>query len=101
MVEVASPLAAALLMLVRGQSSAAADGLARLETSLWRVGGSDAQREVVEDTRIGALLAASRCHEARQLLDRRLDRRRCRRDEMWRELATKALRRPPGPTRRP
>ncbi len=100
MTEVAAPLSAALLLLVRGHFSAAADCLAHLESSLWRCGGSDAQREVVEDTRVGALLAAGRCQEAAQLLDRRLDRRRCRRDELWREMAAGPLRRQPDPSRR-
>jgi len=100
LVEVVAPLAAALLLMVEGQASQSADGLARLGASLWRCGGSDAQREVVEDTRIGALLAAGRHDEARRLLDRRLDRRRCRRDEMWRESAARPLRRRPDPSRR-
>ena len=51
--------------------------------SLWRVGGSDAQREVVEETRICALVRAARYAEALTLIDRRLDRRRCRRDEWF------------------
>ena len=60
--------------------SAAADALAALLPQLWRVGGSDAQREVVEETRICALLGGRRYDEARAVIDRRLDRRRCRRD---------------------
>ena len=50
---------------------------------IWRLGGSDAQREVVEDTLIAALLAAGRFDEARPVIDRRLDRRTCRRDEAF------------------
>ena len=59
-----------------------------LQTQIWRLGGSDAQREVVEGTRIHALIQASRYDEARDLLDTRLDRRHRRRDELWREDAT-------------
>ncbi|NUS52523.1 MAG: hypothetical protein HOQ22_15975, partial [Nocardioidaceae bacterium] len=50
-------------------------------------GGSDAQREVVEETRICALLRAGRFPEALQAVDRRLDRRPCRRDEWFRTYA--------------
>ncbi|MGH3423988.1 MAG: pyridine nucleotide-disulfide oxidoreductase, partial [Nocardioidaceae bacterium] len=82
---VAAPLAASLVQLGRGHGSVAADGLARLEQQIWRLGGSDAQREVVEDTRIAALLSAGRNAEARRLLDRRLDRRASPRDSLWRE----------------
>ena len=81
--EVVGPLAHALRLLVRGRSSEAADALGRLDRDLWRVGGSDAQREVVEETRIGALLRAGRYDDARLLVDARLDRRRCRRDEWF------------------
>ena len=87
-VEVVAPLAGALAAMSCGQSSRAADELAALQTQIWRLGGSDAQREVVEETRIHALLRASRYDEARDLLDTRLDRRHCRRDELWREDAT-------------
>ena len=87
-VEVVAPLAGALAAMSSGQSSRAADQLAALQTQIWRLGGSDAQREVVEETRIHALLQASRYDEARDLLDTRLDRRHCRRDELWREDAT-------------
>ena len=39
------------------------------------VGGSLAQREVVEDTYLYALVGAGRCEEAVALIDARLDRR--------------------------
>ena len=39
------------------------------------VGGSLAQREIVEDTYLHALVAAGHCEEAVTLLDARLDRR--------------------------
>ena len=59
-VEVVAPLASALAAMSSGQSSAAADQLAALQSQIWRLGGSDAQREVVEETRIHALIQASR-----------------------------------------
>ena len=86
--EVVAPLAAALRALASGDPSAAADQLNRLVGSLWRLGGSDAQREVVEDTLIAALLAAARFDEARVVIDRRLDRRVCRRDLAYLDAAT-------------
>lgn len=82
--EVVTPLAGALASMAAGQAAKAAGELALLEAQIWRLGGSDAQREVVEETRIHALLQAGRYDEARELLDRRLDRRHCRRDELWR-----------------
>jgi hypothetical protein len=82
--EVVAPLARAMRLMAEGRCSAAADRLAELWPLVWRVGGSDAQREVVEETRIAALLRAGRYDEARAVLDRRLDRRQCRRDETWR-----------------
>jgi hypothetical protein len=85
--DVAAPLAASLLLLTQKQQAAAADALGRLESKLWRLGGSDAQREIVEDTRIAALLASGRCREAQLVLDRRLDRRPSPRDVRWMERA--------------
>jgi tetratricopeptide (TPR) repeat protein len=81
--EVVAPLARAMKLMAEGNCSAAADRLAALGPQVWRLGGSDAQREVVEETRIAALLRAGRYDEAREVLDRRLDRRHCRRDEAW------------------
>ncbi|WP_147455935.1 pyridine nucleotide-disulfide oxidoreductase [Nocardioides mangrovicus] len=85
--EVAAPVARAMRRLVRGEASAAADDLGRLTPQLWRLGGSDAQREVVEETRICALVRAGRYAEAVSLVDRRMDRRHCRRDEWLRRAA--------------
>ena len=82
--EVVAPLAAALAQMAVGACSAAADSLAALGPSIGRLGGSDAQREIIEETRIAALLRAGRLDEARRLLDARLDRRRSPRDERWR-----------------
>ena len=49
-----------------------------------RLGGSDAQRELVEEARISALLRAGRYDDARDVLDERLDRRHSPRDQRWR-----------------
>jgi hypothetical protein len=81
---VVAPLGRALLQMEAGRYSAAADALARLAGNSHRLGGSDAQREILEETRICALLRADRYDEARRLLDVRLDRRASPRDERWR-----------------
>jgi hypothetical protein len=52
-----------------------------------RIGGSHAQREIVEDTFIVALIRAGELPRARELLDRRLHRRPSPRDERWRVAA--------------
>ena len=83
--EVVAPLARALVLLLDGRCSGAADSLARLWSDVPRLGGSDAQRELVEETRICALLRAGRYVDAREVLDARLDRRHSPRDRHWRE----------------
>ena len=85
--DVVAPLAPALMLLVDGRASGAADRLRALLPQVIRLGGSDAQREVVEDTLIAALLRAERFAEARPVIDRRLDRRVCRRDLAFRAAA--------------
>jgi hypothetical protein len=85
--EVVAPLARALRSMATGSCSAAADQLAALDAQTWRLGGSDAQREVIEEARISALLRSGRLDEARQLLDDRLDRRESPRDRRWRTAA--------------
>lgn len=79
--EVVAPLAHALIAMARGHYSAAADDLRVLQTR--RLGGSDAQREVIEETRIAALVRAGRLDEAGDVLDRRIDRRQSPRDRQW------------------
>ena len=86
--EVVAPLARALDLLAAGRPGPAADRLAELAPQVWRLGGSDAQREIVEEARIAALLRAGRYDEARVVLDTRLDRRPAARDRRWRETAT-------------
>lgn len=87
--EVVGPLARALRLMVAGRWSEGADRLAALSPQVWRLGGSDAQREIVEEARIAALLRAGRYDEARLLLDARLDRRPAVRDERWRAEAAR------------
>lgn len=82
--EVVAPLARALLLLGRGRPGEAADRLADLARASRRLGGSDAQREVLEETRIAALVKAHRYDDARAVLDGRLDRRPSPRDVRWR-----------------
>ena len=89
--EVVAPLARALRLMAVGHHGEAATALAILAPQVRRLGGSDAQREVVEEARIAALLRADRWDEARALLDERLDRRRSPRDEAWRATASPAL----------
>jgi hypothetical protein len=50
---------------------------------LVRLGGSNAQREVFEDTLIAALVARGDRSEATRLLDQRLARRPSRADAAW------------------
>jgi hypothetical protein len=72
--DVVAPLVAGLLAYVEGHFSLAADVLVPVLPRLPRLGGSAAQREVVEETVLHALLSADRFAEARTLLSRRLDR---------------------------
>jgi Tfp pilus assembly protein PilF len=52
-----------------------------------RIGGSHAQREIIEDTFIVALIRAGELTRARTLLDQRLHRRPSPRDRRWQALA--------------
>jgi hypothetical protein len=52
-----------------------------------RIGGSHAQREIIEDTFIVALIRAGELPRAREQLDRRLHRRPSPRDARWRASA--------------
>lgn len=85
--EVVAPLCSALGALADDDPGTAADRLGVIVDRIWRLGGSDAQREVVEDTLIAALLAAGRYPEAIPLLDQRLNRRSSPRDEEFRATA--------------
>ena len=85
--EVVAPLASTLALMASGQPGAAADRLGQLAPQIVRLGGSDAQREIIEETRIAALLRADRWDDARMLIDERLDRRHAHRDVVWRDAA--------------
>jgi hypothetical protein len=52
-----------------------------------RIGGSHAQREIIEDTYIVALIRAGELPRARAVLDTRLHRRPSPRDTRWRAAA--------------
>lgn len=55
-----------------------------LANEVVRIGGSGAQREVVQDTLLIALMRSGQAEKARDLLDRRLHRRPSPRDTAWR-----------------
>ncbi|MFJ7904417.1 FAD/NAD(P)-binding protein [Streptomyces sp. NPDC096198] len=78
--EVVVPLCEALAALVEERFQDAARDLTALLPTVRKVGGSAAQREVVEETLLYALVSAGRCEAARRLLDSRLDRRPASRD---------------------
>ena len=56
-------------------------------TEVVRIGGSHAQREIVEDTFIVALIRSGELSRARAKLDQRLHRRPSPRDARWRAAA--------------
>ncbi|MCX5062678.1 FAD/NAD(P)-binding protein [Streptomyces sp. NBC_00452] len=82
--EVIVPLCEAFVALVEERFHEAARGLDALLPVLCRVGGSAAQREVVEETLLYALVSGGRCDAARRLLDTRLDRKEAPRDRRMR-----------------
>lgn len=73
--EVVAPLCEAFGHVVEENWAEAAQRLERVLPSLRQVGGSAAQREVVEETLLYALVSAGRCDAARARLQERLDRR--------------------------
>ena len=73
--ELVPGLAAALADFVEGADAATADGLLALEARFGRFGGSNAQREVLGDTLIEALIQSGRPQEAIARIDARLARR--------------------------
>ncbi|MFF5973629.1 FAD/NAD(P)-binding protein [Streptomyces sp. NPDC012769] len=73
--EVVVPLCGALEAVLEEEWATAAERLDALLPSLRRVGGSAAQREVVEETLLYALVEAGDSDRARRLLEERLDRR--------------------------
>ncbi|MHC3470866.1 FAD/NAD(P)-binding protein [Streptomyces sp. 7R007] len=73
--QVIAPLCEAFESVVEEAWSLAARRLERLLPALPRVGGSAAQREVIEETLLYALVSAGHCDAARKRLQQRLDRR--------------------------
>ena len=73
--EVLPSVAAAFADLLEDSPSSAADTLQRVLAHGGRLGGSRAQREVLEDSLLAALVRAGRTEEAARVLMRRLDRR--------------------------
>ncbi|MFE2044017.1 FAD/NAD(P)-binding protein [Streptomyces sp. NPDC059477] len=78
--EIVAPLCEALAALVEERFGEAARGLTALLPVLRKVGGSAAQREVIEETLLYALVSAGRCEAAQRLLTARLDRKEAPRD---------------------
>jgi tetratricopeptide (TPR) repeat protein len=70
-----APIARGLLAMVEGRTDDTVASIQPLLDDLPRLGGSDAQREVVEDTLLRAFVAAGRAEEAEPLLRARLERR--------------------------
>ena len=64
-----------------------ADLLAPVSSEVVRIGGSHAQREMIEDMLLLALMKGGEAAKARDLLDRRLHRRPSARDARWRAAA--------------
>ncbi|MGZ4598445.1 MAG: FAD/NAD(P)-binding protein [Oryzihumus sp.] len=75
MTDVVVSLCDALVAVVEARWCEAVRVLRLLGPWLVQLGGSAAQREIVEDTLLHALIGARRCDEARALLEARLDRR--------------------------
>jgi tetratricopeptide (TPR) repeat protein len=67
----------------RGDYAVCVQHLAPLLDEVVRIGGSHAQREIVEDTFIVALMRAGELPRARAMLDHRLHRRPSPRDARW------------------
>ncbi|CCD95100.1 conserved hypothetical protein [Bradyrhizobium sp. ORS 375] len=77
----------ALRAFADGNWRGCARDLAPVMGDLARIGGSHAQREVIEDTYILALIRSGDLVQARAVLDARLHRRPSARDTRWRALA--------------
>ena len=69
--EVALPVAEAIGAFLNGRPDEAATVLTRTGPSLWRIGGSHAQRDLFEQIRLAALIEAGRWGEAQQALESR------------------------------
>lgn len=78
----------AALAFAEGDYAGCARILEPVAADVARIGGSGAQREVVEDTLILALMRSGQAAKAQALLDRRLHRRPSPRDARWHSLLT-------------
>lgn len=78
----------AALAFAEGDDAACARILEPVATEVVRIGGSGAQRAVIEDTLLLALMRAGETGKARALLDARLHRRPSPRDTRWRAQLT-------------
>ena len=81
--EVAPNLCAGMAALGRGDNAKAAEILEPALADLSRIGGSHAQREIVEDSLIIAYLRSGQSARAAPLLHARLSQRPSARDEAW------------------
>ena len=81
--EVVPVICRAALAFVDGDYETCANLLEPMRGQVARIGGSGAQREVIEDTLLLALMRSGKAAKARALLDRRLHRRPSPRDARW------------------
>jgi predicted Zn-dependent protease len=81
--EVVPALVEALTAFAYGDYEMAVQHLEPVAAQVVRVGGSNAQREVFEDTLLQAYLRSGRYTQAESLLHRRLARRPSTRDMLW------------------
>lgn len=84
-------IARALLAFAEGDYALTVAFLEPLASDVARIGGSGAQREVVQDTLLIALMRSGEADKARRLLDQRLHRRPSPRDACWREQVATAV----------
>jgi len=82
--EIVPRMVRALRAFARGDYHGCVVELAPAIADLVRIGGSHAQRQVIEDTYILALIRSGELAEARTMLDARLHRRPSARDARWR-----------------
>ncbi|MGD9802094.1 MAG: tetratricopeptide repeat protein [Hyphomicrobiaceae bacterium] len=84
----AGPVVPAICRAALAFADADYDGCVRIlepvSREVVRIGGSGAQREVIEDTLLVALMRSGEAQKARELLDNRLHRRPSPRDARWR-----------------
>jgi len=85
---VVAGVARALLAFAEQDYVSCIQGLEPALNEVIRIGGSGAQREVMEDTLIVSMMKAGQTEQATALLDRRLHRRPSRRDAHWHRLCT-------------